>query len=195
MKQFIIAGIAIFGLNSAIVVAETPSFNKFEVGYGVTKNGESDVFDYDGLTLRGSYEFMDNLYVTGSYSDETQSEKSELTDDKFEINSYSLGAGFYLPLGESNAFYMEASYADIEVEVDGVSQSEDGYIATTGIRSMVTDQLEIYGELSHLAFDTQATTLSAGTRYHFTDNLGIFAEVSRADFDTNQYMIGANIKF
>lgn len=195
MNKLITSAIAIIGLTSTAAYAEPPSFNKFELGYEITKDGESKENDYDGLTFRGSYEFMDNLYVTGTYSDQTQSEKSEFTDEKFNLDSYSLGAGFYLPLGESNAFYLEASYADIEFEIGDYSESFDGYVASAGIRSMVTDELEIYSGLSHLDFETQATELNVGTRYHFTENFGVYAEASRADFDANSYALGASLKF
>lgn len=193
MKKTLASLTLLATIGSGYVQAEQPSFNYVEGGY-------TSIDDFDGFLVRGSYEFIDNIYLSGSYS-ALNDELSDLgieTDTDLDIAT--IGLGVIIPVSDTASFYLEAEYLDFENSSSSnigpdVDESEDGYELSMGVRAMLTSSTEIYSELSHKDVLAASTEITFGGRQYLTDNLGLFAEYQRDDFETDTYNLGVTYKF
>lgn len=173
--------------------AEQPSFTYVEGGYT-----ESDD-DLSGFIVRGKAAITENLYLTGSYSLESDDEVEDYLGGDAEQDTLRVGIGANAPISDTTAVYGQIEYIDVSAEVDNqyftAEASEDGYIASVGLRSMVADMTEVYGEIGTFDVVEQQTFASIGVRQGFTQNLGVFAEYTARDDDTSGYSVGVSVKF
>jgi len=185
MKKSIL-GLAIATIfSSTITLAEQPSFNYIEGGYNSAE-------DLDGLIIRGSVEITDNLYVTGSYTDSTDDKNFSSDLDTQKVTA---GVGFKVAMNDYTALYAELEYLDQQIEIGSFDESDDGHAISLGMRSMIVDGTELYGEIANVEFNATSTELALGIRQALTDNFGVFAEYNTNDFDVDGYTVGASFKF
>lgn len=185
MKKTLLSIAALTSLTTGYTVAEEPSFTYVEGGY-------SDIEEFNGYIVRGSFELNDNIYFTGSYNDITADE-SGFADIDFRF--ITAGVGYKTLVSDNTAIYAEVNYADSEIESGSFSESEDGHKAALGVRSMITDSTEFYGEIANLKIEDTTTRVTVGAKQYFTDNFGVFAEYARNDFETDIYNLGVSFKF
>ncbi|VUD59623.1 hypothetical protein TDB9533_02724 [Thalassocella blandensis] len=175
------------------VYAEQPSFNQIEGGYIEIDD------DFSGYTLRGKVGITDNFYVTGGYSNVSHDELEDFINGTAELSASRFGVGTNFGITDNTAVYGQLEYLDLSLELDSSffesDSNEDGYIASVGIRSMLTNTTELYGELAHNKVEETQTIATAGIRQYFTDNLGVFAEYSMNDYDSDGYAVGVSFKF
>jgi len=96
----------------------------------VTANG-------NGAGIAGSFAFGETgLFVAGSY-DTVDTDEADISLDRT-----SLGLGYAMPLGETLHLVFDAKALRLKGTVEGVSESESGYQATLGARSMLADNVE-----------------------------------------------------
>jgi len=188
MFRYLTAIIALFLALPAM--AESPNYNFLQLGYQAVDldiGGGPDV-DGDGYGIGGSFEFGDNFFGFASYSD---------TDFDFNVDLTQIQAviGWHTGLTENTDFFARAAWVDAEIDAPGFgSVDESGYGLGIGVRSNVTDLIELYGEVSYvdLGSGADSTAFGAGIYFNLTDNfaLGLGASV---DDDLTSY--GANARF
>ena len=174
-------------------LADQPSFNIFEGGY---TNVEDDV---KGYTLRGAMSITDNLYITGGFGKESSETLEELSGGESDLTNSRVGLGTNFAITDNTALYGEIEYMRLTNEIDSElltdKDTDNGYVAAAGIRSMVTSSTELYGELGMFRFDDNQPYATVGVRQYFTDNLGVFAEYTANDNDIEGYAVGVSVKF
>lgn len=185
MKKTLLSMTLLSSLTAGYAVAEEPSFHYIEGGY-------TDIEDSTGFTLRGNLELNDNFYLTGAYTDVSDDETFILELDQRLVR---VGGGFKAPISDTTAFYAELNYIELENEYGSSSDSEDGHQAGIGLRSMISDSTEVYGELTNQKFVNNVTLVTVGGRQYFNENIGVFAEYTRDDYENNGYNIGVSYKF
>lgn len=185
MKKAIVSLAIVSSLTASFALAEQPSFNLVEVGY-------SDIEDMKGFSIRGSVEVSDLIYVKGDYSARTEEEDGA---PDFDANTSLFGVGAKFALGDTTALYTEAQYRNVDVEISNKSDSEDGYALAAGVRSMIADKTEFYGEIAHVDIDGASTEFTVGGRQYLTENIGVFAQYQRDDYDNYGYTVGVGVKF
>ena len=136
--------------------AEDISWSYLEGGY---VNTDIDGFDeeVDGFTLRGSYEFTDNVFVFAGYTDQGTS----VSGFDIDVESYNLGLGYAWPLGKALDVYGKLGYVSSEADVQGLgSADDDGYSLAIG---GVPDEKPMYMRLSYdTAFSDDCIDIRTG---------------------------------
>ena len=182
---------AVFALFLALpAMAESPNYNFLELGYqsvDLDVGGGFDV-DGDGYVLGGSFEIGENFFGFAGYS------KTDF-DFNVDLTQLQAGIGWHTGLTENTDFFARAAWVDAEIDAPGFgSVDESGYGLGIGVRSNVTDLIELYGEVSYvdLGSGADSTAFGAGIYFNLTDNfaLGLGASV---DDDVTSY--GANARF
>ncbi|NVJ60683.1 MAG: hypothetical protein HWE27_09835 [Gammaproteobacteria bacterium] len=175
----VLAGLS-FGLN-----AEQPSYNFVEAG--IIKYDEDD-----STKVLGNFEINENFYGVASY--ELLTEEDPFGD--IDVTTFTLGAGYKMPLNDNTSFFAQFEYVDYDFEDGSFSTSEDGYNITIGARSMVAKDTELFAELANRNIDDFTyTTLGLGVRQGFTDNFGAYVRYDRNDFGDDAYGVGVSLKF
>ena len=188
MSRYFIGAAAL--LLSVSAMAESPSYNFVEAGYqsvDLDIGGGPDV-DGDGWGLGGSFEIGENMFVFASYAD---------TGFDFNVDLTQLQAGFgwKTDLTESTNFFARAAYVDAEIDAPGFpSMSEDGYGLGIGVRSNVSELIELYGEITYvdLGSGADSTGFGGGVYFNITKNFALGVGASTDD-DVTAY--GATARF
>lgn len=164
---------------SPAVLAETPNFNFVSGGY--LNTDIDDELDGDGITLDGSVLVSENVFLSGQY------QTVDFSDDgvDLDLNWLSAGIGYRMAVSANTDVYGLATYENIETEASyygsSLSDDENGYGFTAGVRSLVTSNIELDGQIGYIDIDDSDTFLSAGARYYFNKNFSVGANYKTLD--------------
>ncbi len=176
-------------LAGAPAMADGPSYNFLTAGFQEV-DFDDDVLseiDGDGWTAGGSVEISDNLHVFAGYG-------SAEFDFDVELTEWAVGIGLHTPISNTTDFVAEIAYVEAEAEALGLGFEEDGYGASIGLRSMLTEQLELAGSFNYVDFGDDAgddTSLDAAMWYSLTPQ---FALGISAGFDDDVTTYGAGFR-
>jgi hypothetical protein len=174
---------AILSVLSFGTMADTPSFDKIEVGFS-SFDFDLGVGDIDGFELKGSKEINDNFYVAGDYS--------KLSENGYSYSLTTVGVGYKNDISTSSTFFAELDYAKIDAD-GGVDA--DGYELTSGIRSMLTNKVELMAAIEYADIDGNDTTsLVLGSAYNLTDNFALYADY-KYESELSRYGVGVRFNF
>jgi hypothetical protein len=172
----------------------------------------------DAFQIKGSFGFADKYHVQAKYYD---GENGDVGNNGEDFDGYEIRLGINPAVTDNTDFVFQVGYMDMSQErgSNAIAGSlkdvdSDGYILTVGLRSMLTDQLEISGYVDSIAGeqDEYLTTalgvptnvgkstpdytdivLRVGGVYNFTDNLGLSIEYE--DGDESAATFGARWSF
>lgn len=177
-------GFMFFGLSSLIPAAhaDNPSYSYVLVG---PENTDSDNLGKGkGYALEGSDALNDNVFILGSYGDQSYSLAAPL-GGAF-AHSYSLGAGYHIALNRDTMpldLVGRLAFADDDLKLDSGSDTKSGYDVGIGLRAMIVSGIEFYGFTDHssvasLSHDHSASenVYSAGVVWEFTKAFAVTAE-------------------
>lgn len=183
MKRIGIAVLSAASLLAAgTAAAVEPQWNYGQIGWiqgdGLENDGESDGFKVDG-----SIGFLENYHFQLSYEDGTFDDYSNDTD----WDGYSVKLGYHEAISASGNTQIIANinYFDIDFDEDGgegYSSSTDGYGLGFGLRSMISERVELEGMINWIKGnwdpdwssndeDYTDTSLTVGGRYHWMPSL------------------------
>jgi hypothetical protein len=192
MKKGIIC-LSVFAALPLFAQAEAPSYSYVEgsvKGYAVDI-GPADL-DFFGFGFEGSYEFTDQFFGQAAY----RSLNDEVGNTDVDYSEWSIGGGYvFYDQADTNA-YAGAEYISADLDIQGFGSADgDGYGIFVGVRSQMSSQFELNGELAyHDIENDNQTTIKAGFIYSFVDNLGLNVNVSSTDGDLG-WLVGARYSF
>jgi len=156
---------------SAAALAETPSYNYIEGFYQRVDLDDDFGFniDGDGFGVGGSYEIAGNWHVFGGYS-------TFGLDFDIDLNELAVGAGYHTDISDAASLYANLAYINAEIDVLGFGSVDDnGYGVMVGVRGMVSERLELDGNLSYvdLGDGSDGTALGASALYALSDTFSL----------------------
>ena len=170
-------------------VAEALGYSFAGLQYNRLKLDDVPVEDPDGFGLTGSFELGNHWFVSGSYGD--------VGNASLDAKGLGLGGGHYWNTSDKTNVFVTVSYAKVELTVEeDASVDENAYAVATGIRSNVSEKLELNAGLSYTdTGDADAIALRAGALLNFNDTIGLTSGLS-VDNDSNIGLsIGARVSF
>jgi len=177
MRKKYISGMLLSGLclmASSTIAA--PNYNYLEVSFstgelelGVDGIG-SEAIDQDGFKLDGSIAAGESVLLRASYA-------VLLGDDRgldIDVDTTIIGAGWILPVSDSTGVDLGLVYRKDNLDVSAIGSADiNGAGLSAGIRSNVSDNLELAARLSYLGSDYDgAYSIDLSGTYNFSDTLG-----------------------
>jgi len=173
---------AVMSVLSFGALADTPTYDYIEVGYSS--------FDFDGVPaltgfeIKGSHSLSDSFYVAGDHA--------SVSKNGFDFSLTTVGLGFKMDVTDNASFFTELDYANINA--DG-GLDEDGYELTAGIRSMLTEKLELKAAVEYLEIDNDDTTSFVfGAAYEINDSFAVYADY-KLESDVDRIGLGVRFNF
>ncbi len=170
-------------------MADSPSYNFLQAGYqsvDLDAGGDLDV-DGDGYGVGGSFEIGDSMYAFATYA------KTDF-DFNVDLSQINAGIGYHFGISGNTDFFADVGYVKAEVDASGFgSLDEDGYSVGIGVRSNVSDLIELTANVNYVDFGGggDSTAFGAGIWFNLTDSfaLGLGGSV---DDDVTSY--GASVR-
>ncbi|HEX7029605.1 MAG TPA: hypothetical protein VF254_03345 [Gammaproteobacteria bacterium] len=135
----------------------------------------------DGFGFAVSYEFTDLLFGFLNYED--------LSGD-FDYSTTNFGIGAAVGLTDTIDGYAKLGLVDVDV----AGATDDGFGLEFGARSMVTEQVELFGALQYVDLTDAETGFEVGGRYWYKENLGFSLAYETFD-DFNGFNLTARYEF
>lgn len=195
-KLYLLGSMSMLAL-AGPVYAQAPasalSYSFVELGYVDTEIDDADV-DGDGLALRGSWGINDQFHVFAEYLDLG-------FDLNIDANTFEIGGGMRWPMGTNLDLYGTVSYLQAEVEVPGpglqrFSADDDGFGVGLGLRTLLTDKVELGGKIDYRDLDDSGndTTFGVSGRYYLTSQWAIGMDIDFDD-DGTTWIAGGRFDF
>lgn len=186
-------------LGTALVFAMSPAFagdlsyNFIEIGYQEAELDDDLAgfsFDGDGFGIGGSFEVGESWFIGVGYS-------TIGFDFGIDLDQISVGGGYHAGMSDRTDFFATLSYLSVEVSASGFgSVDEDGYGVAVGVRSMLTDNVELNGSLgySDLGDGADGTAFNVGALYSFTESFAVGFDIGIEE-DVTLYSLGGRFYF
>lgn len=164
----LLAGLTL-SATSFITLADSPEWRYVEGGYTKMDFDDNESFEPDGFVVSSKYLLNSNIYLNGEYSN--------FEEGSFDFDMLTLGAGYRLPINNTTDAYFGANFE----RIDGDFDDETGYSVNAGLRSMVTEQVELLGEVGYYDVEDGDTTFKVGANYYITPQWAIGASYKLID--------------
>ncbi|MDX2411405.1 MAG: outer membrane beta-barrel protein [Woeseiaceae bacterium] len=190
MFRFALAGLLI--LSSAVAMADGLNYNYIQAAYqevDIDLGGGFDV-DGDGFGIGGSAAINDDWFIFAGYS-------TFDFESVVDLSSLTIGGGYRAAASDKTDWFATLGYAQAEVDVQGFSSEDDGgYAVSVGLRSMVSENVELYGSLGYadLGGGADGTSIAAGFWYSLSGNVALGLGVDFDD-DVTAYGVGFRLYF
>lgn len=177
---------------SAAAVSAQASDLDYSYVQGSYKNGDIEGVGMDGFGVNGSFKFSDSFYGLLSYD--------KLSDSGVDFAETAVGVGFRHGISDKSDWISELSYVRDKADLGFFDVSDNGYRVATGVRSMVSDKVELNGKVNYTNISDFGNGFGAslGGVYHVNDSFGITASYDFSDRDGDNiksWNLGARFSF
>ncbi|KPD22520.1 MULTISPECIES: outer membrane protein [Idiomarina] len=185
MKKTLIA-IALIGTSTS-ALADSPNWNKLQASY-IDTDIETPIdedISMDGYAVSGSLSLNESIFILANF--DSVGDESEFGD--VDLDSLNAGIGFNHGITESTDIFATVTYEKLELvgsvdDIGSESFDESGYGAGLGVRSMLTDFLELSVKADYLDIDDEnAIRYDASAFFHLTENLSLGVGYKLYDLD------------
>ncbi len=200
----IVACAGAVALFSGSAMAELPSYNYLEVAIsgGDYQGTELPVnnIHVGGYDIDGSMVISDSILLRASVSGLDE----DISGAELEIDSFDISIGTIKEVGENTIFDLSLQYRDDEAELEDFGEVEfDGPVLLMGLRSNVSDTVEVYGRIGYLLGNYEGgTSTDLGLVWNFSDSFAATFNYEVTDVDDDdveyqldQWQIGGRWKF
>ncbi len=171
-------------------LADGIDYNYIEAGYyDVELDATVFEVDGDGINVVGSFEVGENMFVRAEYA------TADL-DVGLDFDELYLGLGVHTPISNRSDFFGIINYVSAEVSAGGASADDDGFGATVGVRTMVSDAIEVAGQIEYIDLSDSGddTSIGGSAWYYFSDNFSVGVSAEFSD-DIDRLGLGARLFF
>ena len=189
MIRYVLVGVLV--LSGAGAMADELSYSYVQASYqevDIDVGGGSDA-DGDGYSFGGSVAIADQWYVFAEYAS---------LDFQFgiDLSEVAVGGGWHTGVAENTDFFASLGYVTADAEFATFDADDSGIGASVGLRSMVTDRLELTGSVSHVDLDAagDGTAINGAAWYTVSGNIAVGLGVSFDD-DVTSYGLGVRLYF
>lgn len=182
MKKVVLVSALLLSFGS-VQAAESPRWDSASISY---QSVDVDGDKLTGFAISGSKLLGEDFFVVGSYGNASDDIEIYNSSVEVDFNTLSVGLGYRHSISQTTDVFGVVSYEDMEVEAsyqgDSESDSENGYGLTIGVRSMVSEKVELGGSLKYVDIaDETETAFGVSALYNFTDQFSAGVGYSKAD--------------
>ncbi|TYL48559.1 porin family protein [Marinomonas sp. IMCC 4694] len=195
MKKLVLASALLLSMGT-IQAAESVRWDSASLSY---QSVDLDGDKLTGFGISGTKLVSDNVFIAGSYA--SVSDDIDVFGSKVDVdfNTLSIGLGYRHAISSTTDFFGIVSYQDMEIEAsfqgNSEGESENGYGLQAGIRSLVTENIELSGSLSYVDIaDESETGFNVSAMYHFTEQFSAGVGYGKSD-DVDSISLSATIFF
>ncbi|MDP6435660.1 MAG: hypothetical protein QF790_03505 [Gammaproteobacteria bacterium] len=183
----------VVALFSSSAMAELPNYNYLEIAIsgGDVEGTElpDSRIDIGGYDIEGSLVVSDSILLQAAVT----GLEEDISGPDLEIDTFEISIGTIKEVGENTTFDLSFQYRDDEAELEGFGKVDfDGPVLLIGLRSNVTDSLEVYGRLGYLLGNYEGgTSTDLGLVWNFSDAFAatFSYEVTDVDDDDLEYQV------
>ena len=148
------------------------NYNYAQLGY--------ETGDFEGLTLTGSFEINNQMFVLARYAAVTND------DAGFDLdyNEVSLGAGMHMPMDAKTDAVFSLSFINGEIQVPDfpfLDVDDSGVLMTAGVRHMVAPNIELAGNVYHTTHFDGDTGINGEVRYNINQQMSAGLSYTSSD--------------
>lgn len=201
MKKVVLASALLLSIGF-VQAAESVRWDSASLSY---QSVDIDIFKLTGFGVSGTKLIGEDFFIAGSYSsvsgdnDDDKSSSSAAVD--LDLNTLSVGLGYRHAISSKIDLFGVFSYQNIENKMYiygrpfGQNGSENGFVLQAGIRSLVSEHIELSGSLSYVDIaDESDTGFNVSAMYHFTDQISAGLGYGKSD-DANSLSLSAVLFF
>lgn len=179
------------------ISAQSLNYNFVSTNYSLfstSLEGHSEDLDGDSLSVDLSIAVRPSIALVAAYSVGRADVSPEGNRTSANITSASLGVVVHLPVNEKTDFILGVSFFNGEIDVKDNSVRDndaDGGMTQLGIRSMLSDKLELNGYLRRISVeDDSRIGIKLGSAYYATETLSVDAGFT---IDSESRLVGFGV--
>ncbi|MFK8052317.1 MAG: hypothetical protein AB8F65_05045 [Woeseiaceae bacterium] len=169
--------------------ADDLSYDYLEARYSEsTIDTDFGDIDGDGLDFNGLFEISDSIHLFANYG------RLEF-DDNAEVRTTIVGGGFAFGVSPTTDIVLRAGFVDGELDDGFSSFNDDGFLISAGVRSLVTPDIELYGDFRSIDFEDigEEDSMTVGVDFYLGD-FAIGPNITWVE-DTTTWSLGAKFYF
>ena len=169
MKKIVFVSTLLLSLGTAHAV-ESPRWDMASISY---QSSDVDGEKLTGLSVLISKSLGENFFVVSRYgSFSGDMEVSNVSVDLYFTN-LSVGLGSRYSIAKNTDFFGVLSYENVEIENSApeyyLSDSNSGYGLQIGVRSMISEKVELNGSINYVDIEDESETgFGVSALYNFT---------------------------
>lgn len=168
MKKILLSSLAATAFTLSMT-AQADTFTYIDYGFG-SIDPDYSVSDDDYASLSGAFETSSGPFIAFE------------STEYGSLDVMAVGAGAYTPIGSQSNLFGVLQY----VKVDLGRTDETGFRLTVGVRSTLSDRVELEGKIKHDdVFSETDTSFAAAVRYYVTPNFSVAANYDVAEINSN----------
>ena len=180
MKRITLTTLAL--LFAAPLMAETPGYSYAQLAWQSIEIDDTSV-DGDGFSISGSMEIAEHWHLIAGYVDFG-------LDFGIDLEELAFGGGYHTDISPNTSAFFNAAWITADAGANGfASVDESGFGLSAGIRSYITETIELGGAINHtdLGNGLDGTSVSGSAWYSLTNN---FAAGLMVEFDDDATVFG-----
>ncbi len=176
MKNILLAA-SLLMTSINVQAIESIQWNSIAIGY---IHQDFDTPDLTGYYFSASELISNNVFIIGDYS-KTDANIAN-TGQTLDKDTFSLGLGYRHRLSSLTDSYAKISYRKSKNHLaNEASKSIDGIELELGVRTLLSESIEVGSLIGHSEFDSSTSTyVGITSRYHYNDNFALSFNYQRA---------------
>ncbi|BFM51385.1 hypothetical protein [Marinomonas sp. THO17] len=169
MNKLLLVGCATAAFTLSNVTQAESIFTFLDYGKGTV---DVDSSDDEYTSLSGAFDLSGSSYIAFE------------STEYGSIDVMAVGAGLYSNVGRQSNIFVQLQY----IEVDFGRSDDTGYRLSAGLRTTISDRVELEGKLKYDdVFSETDSSFAVAARYYVTKNFSVAANFDSAEIANRNY--------